>query len=199
MIPDDHMVEALAANGADEPLHIRIWPGTAWSGHHFLHPQRPNEIPKTLCYRWRLGRAIDTVAPRPMRRALRICGAVHSSVGCSVIAKCTRRRRSWDRTRKTGDNEGKQCNQSWVHQPGMMISHRTEPVHFQCGCRSVQKLDLFENIWSGRSTIVPTENSIRFFQRLLPALCNITMLYVCLRAFVAYHDHGGTTWMLLIL
>jgi hypothetical protein len=24
MIPDDHMVEALAADGADHPLHIRI-------------------------------------------------------------------------------------------------------------------------------------------------------------------------------
>jgi hypothetical protein len=48
MIPDDHMVEALAADGADHPLHIRILPGTAWSAHHFFNPQRPNESRK-LC------------------------------------------------------------------------------------------------------------------------------------------------------
>ena len=52
---------------------------------------------------------------------------------------------------KTGDNEGKKSNQSWVHRPVTMISDRTEPVHFNAdgvfGYPQARKIALCRYDW----------------------------------------------------
>ncbi len=100
-VPDDHVVEALPADGADDPFDERILPGRPRGGEELLGPQASYRVAERL--------AVDavpvadeetrSVGPRP--HASRSCWAVQMAVGCAVTLSCTIRRRSWDRATNT--------------------------------------------------------------------------------------------------
>ena len=107
LVPHNHVVQALPANGSDQSLHVRILPRRLRRRDHFIpmpFATAVTSFPKIasrsrIKYRgaWSHG------------NASRICCAVHSSVGCSVTLKlkCTTRRRSWERTTKTNRTRNK--------------------------------------------------------------------------------------------
>src|SRR5918999_628519 len=46
LVQDDHVVQALATNAADEPLDIGVLPRTSWGDEHFFNPHMPHPLPK---------------------------------------------------------------------------------------------------------------------------------------------------------
>jgi hypothetical protein len=88
-IHDDHMIETLASNGADDTLHVRVLPRRAWRREDLMdpHPGRgwsdpregvitiANEIARDLVPRKRLGELLGG----PRRRGMGGNGHVHDA------------------------------------------------------------------------------------------------------------------------
>jgi hypothetical protein len=88
----DQMVETLASDGADEPFHEGILPRTPGAVRTSSMPKpftrRRQGSPKIrLRSRSRYAGAVSS------GKASTICCAVQAAVGCSVMLKCTTRRR----------------------------------------------------------------------------------------------------------
>ena len=46
LVQHDHVIQAIAANTSDEPLHIGVLPGTPWGNHDFIAAHTPDTLPK---------------------------------------------------------------------------------------------------------------------------------------------------------
>ena len=87
LIEDDHVVQTLAADRADDAFDVGILPGRA---------RCPNAASKVVSRSWRRNRAFASWG-----KASRSCCRLHADVGCGVTLTCRIRRRSWARTTKT--------------------------------------------------------------------------------------------------
>ena len=98
----DHVIEALAAEGADESFDVRILPGAPRRGHDFADPQALDAAAENACAVDRVAIAQEVARGGVVQgKASTSCWAVHAAVGCSVTLKWTTRRRSCARTTKT--------------------------------------------------------------------------------------------------
>ena len=101
LVQDDHVIQAFAADTPDEPLDVGVLPRTPGGDHAPL--RSPCAAPAAERRRHRYGpdRAADTAGPRPTERRRRPAVRSTAAVGCSVMLKCTTRRRSWARITST--------------------------------------------------------------------------------------------------
>ena len=97
------VVEALAAEGADETFHVRILPRRPRRRLDFADPHGLARGSRTRPRRPHRGRAAGIAGPSPRGTPPRVAGAVHWAVGASVTLKWTTRRRWCARTTKTNN------------------------------------------------------------------------------------------------
>src|SRR5687767_8425239 len=75
---DDHMIQTLATNGADEPLHIGPLPGRAWRRQHLFHahclhllnelmPEDAVSVAQQIARRFVPGKGLTKLLRRPLR------------------------------------------------------------------------------------------------------------------------------------
>ena len=85
LVPHNHVVQALPANGSDQSLHVRILPRRLRRRDHFLYSHALRD-----CDDFFSEDCISITDQIPRRwshgNASRICCAVHASVGCSVTS-----------------------------------------------------------------------------------------------------------------
>ena len=96
----DDAVGALASEGADYPLDERVRRRRANGSLDGLDPDPPRprrEVAAVAAVRSRMRKR----GAVPQGVAWMICRQTQSAVGCAVTLKCTMRRRSWARAKKT--------------------------------------------------------------------------------------------------
>src|SRR6266566_72793 len=94
----DHMIEALATNGANHPLDIGSLPRRTRCRQDFANAHVSHVFSEVIA-KDRIAVAQEVARELGKGKCPRSCCPVHWAIGWAVTLKCRMRRRSWAKTR----------------------------------------------------------------------------------------------------